>query len=69
MSDQSKARYIRRHARERGLDDSYARILHLVRAHHDEIMRYKHEHDVNVKEAAAVVVTMHLLPKEMVRRG
>jgi hypothetical protein len=66
VSDQSRARFVRRAARERGLDDRYSRILHLIRTHRDEIMRYKHDHDVSAKDAALVVVTMHLLPKDMI---
>ena len=66
MSSRNHARFIRRKARGRGLDDRYARILHLVRVHHDEIMRHKHDSDEDLSwnEAAWAVVSMHLLPKE-----
>ena len=65
MSARSKARHVQKSARERGLQDSYMTIRHLVLTHWEAINEYKHTHeDVTWGEAADAIVLPLLRKKD-----
>lgn len=66
MSERSKARHVQRVAREAGLDDSYERILMLLREHGTEVAKHKHQAGVSWNDAAVIVICRHLELKERV---